>query len=201
MTEATAVSLPAGSLPDFVATTQNGFVYVANFGTNSVNAINTSTNQAGNPAPVGVNPVAMAETPDTHKLYVANQGDGTVTSLNTVDMSANPAISVGSQPVWVVVRADSQRVYVLTQGGGQLVTIDTATDAVTSTLPVGAGANFMFYDSHLNRLYVTNPVAETVYVFSATEGLTILPIPRLWRCFRWRRVRVLLVQRDALPLR
>jgi hypothetical protein len=70
-------------------------------------------------------------------------------------------------------------VYVLTQGDGKLVTIDTATDiantpdcSVTHTLCVGAGANFIFYDPTLNRLYVTNPVTQMVYVFSDTGGLS-----------------------------
>jgi hypothetical protein len=65
-------------------------------------------------------------------------------------------------------------VYVLTQGGGQLVPIDTATNTVLpsqTTLSVGAGANFLLYDPHLNRLYVTNPSTGMVYVFSATGGV------------------------------
>jgi DNA-binding beta-propeller fold protein YncE len=73
---------------------------------------------------------------------------------------------------------------VLTQGDGQLVTIDTATDTVTSSLPVGAGANFIFFDAHLNRLYVTNPSAvsagnplgSVVYVFSDTGGANDTPV-------------------------
>ncbi|MGA7906576.1 MAG: YncE family protein [Candidatus Sulfotelmatobacter sp.] len=172
------ISMPSGSLPDYVATTQSGFVYVANFGTNNVNAINTTTNQLGDPVPVGTNPVAMAETPDTNKLYVANQGGNSVTSLNTKDLSQNPVSGFsGITPVWVVARTDSQKVYILTQGDGQLVTIDTATDTVTSSLPVGGGANFMSYDRHLNRLYVTNPMTANVYVFSATGGPNDTPNP------------------------
>jgi YVTN family beta-propeller protein len=75
-----------------------------------------------------------------------------------------------------VARSDSQRVYVLTQGDGQLVTIDTATDTVSSSLPVGGGANFIFFDPHLNRLYVTNPLTDTVYVFSDTGGANDTPV-------------------------
>lgn len=177
------LSLPSGSLPDFLATTQNDFVYVANFGTNSVNAINTSSDQVGNPAAVGTNPVAMAETPDTTKLYVANQGSNSVTSLNTSDLSQNPVSGFsGNTPVWVVARGDSQKIYVLTQGDGQLVTIDTATDTVSSSLFVGAGANFMFFDPNLNRLYVTNPVTATVYVFSDTGGVNDTPAQLLAFC-------------------
>jgi DNA-binding beta-propeller fold protein YncE len=65
---------------------------------------------------------------------------------------------------------------VLTQGDGQLVTIDTATDTVTGSLPVGAGANFIFFDPYLNRLYVANPVTSMVYVFSDTGGANDTPI-------------------------
>jgi YVTN family beta-propeller protein len=172
----TTINLPTGSLPVFVNTTQNTAVYVANFGTNSVSAINTNSNVVTNTASVGINPVAMAETPNALKLYVANQGSNTVSSLNTVDLSPNTVTGFsGVTPVWAVARTDSQKVYVLTQGDGQLVTIDVATDTVTSSLPVGAGANFVFYDSNLNRLYVTNPVTAMVYVFSAADGANDTP--------------------------
>jgi len=156
--------------PVFVNTTENAAMYVANYNANSVFAINTTLNAVTNSAPVGVNPVSLAETTKApQKLYVANQGSSTISSLNTADFSANTVKGfAGVNPVWVVARADSQKVYVLAQGDGQLVTIDVATDTVTSSLPVGAGANFIFYDPHLNRLYVTNPQTSTVYVFSDT---------------------------------
>ena len=171
------ISLPTGSQPVFVTTTQSSAVYLANYNSNSVSAINTSLNVVSNSAPVGTHPVALAETPNGLKLYVANQGDNSVSSLNTGDLSSNVVTGfTGTTPVWVVARSDSQRVYVLTQGDGQLVTIDTATDTVSSSLPVGGGANFIFFDSHLNRLYVTNPVTSTVYVFSDTGGANDTPV-------------------------
>jgi YVTN family beta-propeller protein len=171
----TTIALPTGSQPDFVNTTQNNAVYVANFGTNSVSAINATSNVVANTVLVGANPVALAETPNAFKLYVANQGTSqatsSVSSLNVADLSLNTVTGfTGINPVWVVARGDSQKVYVLTQGDGQLVTIDTATDTVTSSLPVGAGANFIFFDPNLNRLYVTNPATGAVYVFSDTGG-------------------------------
>jgi DNA-binding beta-propeller fold protein YncE len=166
----TSVNLPTGSQPVFVTSTQNNVAYVANFGTNSVSVINIS-NVLTNTVPVGVQPVALAETPNGLKLYVANQGSNSVSSLNTADLSSNPVTGFsGINPVWVVARGDSQKIYVLTQGDGQLVTIDEATDTVTSSLAVGAGANFLLYDPHLNRLYVTNPATSMVYVFSDTGG-------------------------------
>jgi YVTN family beta-propeller protein len=173
----TTIPLPLGSLPVFVNSTQNGFMYVANFGTNSVSAINTNSNAVSNTVTVGTNPVALAEIPNGLKLYVANQGSNSVSSLNSLDLSANSVTGfTGITPVWIVARSDSQKVYVLTQGDGQLVTIDTATDSVTSSLPVGAGANFILYDPNLNRLYVTNPATGTVIVFSVSGGANDTPL-------------------------
>ena len=173
----TSIPLPVGSLPVFLNTTQSGFIYVANFGTNSVSAVNTTSNAVVNTAVVGTNPVALAEIPNGLKLYVANQGSNSVSSLNTVDLSSNVVTGfTGIAPVWMVARSDSQKVYVLTQGDGKLVTIDTATDTVTSSLPVGAGVDFIFYDPNLNRLYVTNPVTSTVYVFSVSGGANDTPL-------------------------
>jgi YVTN family beta-propeller protein len=186
------INMPVGSQPVFLNTTQSSALYVANFATNSVSEINTTSNAITNTVTVGTNPVSLAETPNAYKLYVANQGDNTVSTLSPIDLSNNTTNGLsglvsgfsGVTPVWVVARGDSQKVYVLTQGDGQLWTIDVATDTVTSNLPVGAGANFVFYDPNLNRIYVTNPVNSTVYVFSASGGandtpslLTTLAIP------------------------
>lgn len=170
------IILPTGSQPVFLNTTENTKMYVANYNSNSVAALNAFSNAISNSAPVGIHPVALAETPNASKLYVANQGSNSVSSLNTVDLSSNVVTGFsGTTPVWVVARGDSQKVYVLTQGDGQLVTIDTATDKVTGSLPVGAGANFIFFDPNLNRLYVTNPLTSKVYVFSDTGGANDTP--------------------------
>jgi len=174
LTGATAAFPP---VPDFLATTQNNAMYIANYNTNSVFALNTAQNIVSNTAAVGVHPVAMAEANATvgTKLYVANQGSNSVSSLNAIDLSPNVVTGfTGTSPEWVTARGDGQRVYVITQGDGQLETIDTATDTVivppAGNPSVGAGANFIFLDPNLNRLYITNPTTGTLYVFSDTGG-------------------------------
>jgi DNA-binding beta-propeller fold protein YncE len=177
-------------LPDFVTASASA-VYVANFGdengthcnlssTDSVAVLNTVQNTIGNIAylPAGAHPVAMVETPNAQNLYVVNQGNNTVADLSPNDLTTIATISLpgGSTPIWAVARVDNQRVYVLTQGDGKLVPIDTATNTVLQSqtnLAVGAGANFVLYDANLNRLYVTNPSAGTVSVFSASGGVDL----------------------------
>ena len=70
---ADTVSLPAGPCPLF-SPAPRWLSLCGELCDEPVNAINTSTNQAGNPTPVATNPVAMAELRTPPKLYVANQG-------------------------------------------------------------------------------------------------------------------------------
>jgi YVTN family beta-propeller protein len=169
--------------PVFVATTQNTAVFVANYNSNSVSEINAASNVVSNTVIVGTNPVALAEIANGQKLYVANQGSNTISTLNTVTLLPNtpPPGDVlgftGNTPVWMVARNDSQKAYVVTQGDGQLWTIDTSTDSVVGSQPVGVGANFIFYDPNLGRLYVTNPATGTLYVFSDTGGISSTGAP------------------------
>ena len=178
----TTISLPSGSLPSFVATTESATVYVANSGSNTIAAISTFNNVLTNTIPVGVNPVTMAELPNGQKLYVANKGNGTgngsVSSINTIDQIPNPPISgTWISPVWVAVRSDGQRAYVLDSGTGNVSAIDTSSDAVINNAPVGVGADFMLYDPNLDRLYVTNPAGNQLLVLDASsDTLTATPV-------------------------
>jgi YVTN family beta-propeller protein len=185
-TPVTTISLPAGSAPSFVATAENATIYVANFGNNTVSAIAMSSNVIEPPIygiPVGVHPVGLAETPNLQKLYVANRGDagvgGSVTSINPVDRSVNPPIANATwvSPVSVAARSDGNRAYVLDEGSGMVSAIDTANDNVVSSVSVGIGANFMLYDPTRNRLYVSNPVANTVtYLAAGSDALPAVVI-------------------------
>jgi DNA-binding beta-propeller fold protein YncE len=182
-------------LPDFLATSQNNAVYVANYGvehglncnlaaTDSVALLSPSLNSITNIGylPAGSHPVGMAETANGQNLYVMNQGSGTVapnvTDISPVDLTpycpssvAPCPISVGANPVWITARPDGQRVYVVSQGTGELYTINTQTNLLVPGSPQslgGPGANFVVYDPSLSRLYATNPTANAVFIFDAT---------------------------------
>jgi YVTN family beta-propeller protein len=167
------VSLPPGSAPVFVGTTEIAHVYVANSGNGTVADIDTATNVA-TIIPLATNstnfdPVALAETPDGSKVYVANEGNNSVSVITTSDLVAQAPIAVGTSPVWVAMRSDGRRAYVLNSGSGTISTLDTSTDTVLNTVPVSAGASYMFYDSVLNRLYVTSPASTTLNIFNVSN--------------------------------
>jgi DNA-binding beta-propeller fold protein YncE len=171
------ISLPTGSAPVFVHSTQSTVMYVANFGTNNVAAINAQSNVVNHLIPVAGKPIVLAETPNGQKLYSVNQADPalslgpSITPINTIDNSTGTSIASLTSPVWAVASSDNTSIFVLDSVTGLISVIDTATDniaAVTaSTESAGPGANFMFLDRHLNRLYVTNPVANTLAIYNA----------------------------------
>jgi len=167
----TTTVLSNGSNPEpiFVASGDNNTAYVANYADSTVDAITVSTNVVSFTIPVGANPVALFQTADMNHLYSVNLGSNSVTSIDPVGKTVKTTIPVGASPIWIAGRSDNQRVYVLNAGSGTVSSINTLADTVTcgaSGLPacpsVGAGANYMFYDSFLNRLYVTNPVTNNL---------------------------------------
>jgi DNA-binding beta-propeller fold protein YncE len=181
-TPVTTISLPTGSAPVFVNTSESATVYIANSGNSTVSSISTTDNAITNTVQVGTDPVSLAETPNALKLYVTNAGStsvpGSVNSLNPMDLSLNPPVIASPvapwiSPVWAVARNDSQRVYVLDKGSGYVSAINTANDTVVGTASVGVGADYIIYDLVLNRVYVTNPIAGTVTSLNAaTDALT-----------------------------
>ncbi len=122
-----------------------------------------------------ISPVALAETPDQKKLYAVNQGDGTVSSISLVDRTVVQTIATGATPVWAVARSDSARVYVLNSGAARCPRLIRRRTRSLAPCTVGAGANYMVYDGKLNRLYVTNPTANTLTALSiAADPPTVL---------------------------
>jgi YVTN family beta-propeller protein len=172
----------------FVNSAENPSVFVAGYGTNSLYVIDTTTDVVTAAVPVDSHPIAVAEAPAAQKVYVANHGNsasgGSVSVVDTVSNTVAKTICLGSltpppcptgpTPVWAVARADSGQVYVLDQNG-TIYAIDTGSDSVVaSSGSPGAGANFMFYDKILNRLYVTNPSADSLRIFDVSSST---PLP------------------------
>ncbi|HEX9119450.1 MAG TPA: beta-propeller fold lactonase family protein [Terriglobales bacterium] len=166
------VTLPAGSAPVYLASTQFGIMYVANSGTNSVGVVTNFALQIS--IPVGRTPVALVQTPDASLLYSVNQGDGTVSAISTQSNSVVATVPVGSSPVAVAMNSDGKTLYVANQGSGTVSAINTASNSVVATVASGASPNFLIFDSSRRRLYVANTGSNTISVFDADIGLTLI---------------------------
>jgi DNA-binding beta-propeller fold protein YncE len=195
---ASTLTLPASSAASFVATTESAQAYVLlpnyipNPGTPttvvpSIQIVNTTAYNLVNTIPVGHNPTAMAETPDTKKLYVANQGDSTISGFNPATGNLSQRVgsptTTSSPPIWLSARSDSQAVYVLEENGtlAALTTVSTAGPDTFAEYPGLAvpDAAIMTYDPNLNRLYIAGGQEMEIVDVSQSQPqlLTTIPIP------------------------
>ena len=184
---ADAASLTGGTDPVFVGGTETGssaFAYAALAGSSAVAVVDTNTNPPSlkTTVPLGHTPVALAELfpPNASKVYVADS-DGKVSVIQTAALNQTPAtISVGGNPVWITANPNNSAVYVLDPTNTRVDIIDPG--APTSTVPnsvsVGTNPTFMYFDSHLQRLYVTNTGDNpgTISAFDASGGTTLIPL-------------------------
>ena len=166
----------------------SGDFYTTNMGSAGISQISSAVNAQLTTIPVGTNPVAIAGNSANSKIYVVNnnkgQPAGSVTVVSVTDNSVVKTIPVGKEPIWAVMSADGVFVFVVNQGDGTVMVIDTTLDIVlpctatdpacnstTRAISVGSTANsspnFAFFDTHLQRLYVTNTGENTVAIIKA----------------------------------
>jgi YVTN family beta-propeller protein len=168
------VTLPTGSRPVYVSSIASTFVYAAESGTNNVAIVDAGLGVLSKEVPVGLNPVAIAQTPDGAWAYVANKGSGTVSIINTSSQALDSTLVVGASPVWVTAKSDSSTVYVLNQGSGTVTVIDAVNKIVVGTVSVGPSPSTMVFDKVNHRLYVANTGSNTVSVLNADPQVPVM---------------------------
>jgi len=212
-TDSVIATIPVGRNPFAIAITPDcSKAYVGNSGNlfipeNSVSVIDVKMDTAidVNPATpeidpitVGLNPGAMAITPDGSKLYVANFGsedvpDNTVSVIDVETDSVidvNPQtpeidpITVGLRPGALAITSDGSRVYVTNSFDSTFTVINTATDAVidtiTNTIRVGQQDDPQFKPAGIaiagSRGYVANSDSDTVSVIDLSKNEVVAAI-------------------------
>jgi DNA-binding beta-propeller fold protein YncE len=196
----TTISLLPGSHPVALASAQNTAMYVVNSGANclnnnglltgSISTISAATLAVTNTTCVGLNPIALVQSPSDGYIYVVNQGDssapGCVTGCVTVFNPAGPAvtgtITTDPNPISVTVSADGIWIFVVTQGdantGGNTVSVfdaasvapgPPATIPLLATVPVGTGPVGVAALPNGSLFYVANGGSNDVTVVSGNS--------------------------------
>jgi len=183
-------SISAGSHPYAVAVNMvTNKIYVANFGSNDVTAIDGTSNAAVQ-IPVGMNPASIAMTqptaiavnPATNRIYVVNQGTAakqyTDGGVAVIDGSTNlvvAGIAVGKNPVALGVNPLTNKIYVANYGAGlsTVSVINGATNAVTTTANVGVSPTAVAINTATDQVYVANKGSNTISVIDgASDAVT-----------------------------
>ncbi len=167
-----------GSGPTAVAASPNGkAVYVANYDSDTLTAIDTATGIAVASIPVGREPDAVEVSPDSATVYVANKQDGTVSVVNAAHDAVTATIPVGTSPEAIAISSNGETVYVANYGSDShsVSVIDpafigTATDPVTSTINVFGDPSDLVVSPDGSTIYAAT--GGSVRVISVASGTT-----------------------------
>lgn len=180
----TTINLLPGSHPVALASAQNTAMYVVNSGANSqcpssgsISKINTSTLAVTSTTCVGLNPIALAQSPTDAFIYVVNKGGNSVSVFNpsgpVVTGTITTAMGLGQNPISVTASLDGNWIFVVTQGDdvgpGTLDIISAGSTTIAGHVSLGVQPTFSMIDPNLNRLYVANTGDNTVSVFDTTN--------------------------------
>lgn len=138
-----------------------GIAYVANFGGDSVSAVDVARTDEIARIPVGTGPYAVAASPDKRFVYVSNFVDNTLsvirtlsnTVIATIDLNAGPFTSSG--PEGVAVSHDSRFVYVANYLSANISVVDAHQLTVVAEIPLTSWPTAIGITPDGNAAYVT----------------------------------------------
>lgn len=116
--------LPAGAIPCAIAVdSKTNTLYIANYGDNTVTAVNTATGQLIATLAVGERPKAIAFDPVLNLIYVANAGDNCVTVIDAATNAILATLPAGKSPYALAVVPGSMRLYAANVSDDQSSTV------------------------------------------------------------------------------
>ena len=165
-----AGSISVGSSPEWAGyDSSNGYVYVTNFGSNSVSVISGTSVTAT--VDVGSSPEGVGYDSSNNYIYVANDGSGSVSVISGTSVTAT--VDVGSYPEGVAY--DSSNSYIYVVNGGYTydsVFVISGTSAIAN-ISVGSEPEGVAYDSSDNYVYVANGGSNSVSYFDEPPPLSV----------------------------
>ena len=162
------------------------YAYIANYNSNTVSVIDTSTNTVTTTVNVGNKPWGVAVNPTA--AYVTNEGSNTVSVIDTSTNTVLATVNVGTSPHGVAVTPDGKKAYVSNFAGNTVSVIDTSTNTVAATVsvnnPNGIAVNptgtkvyvVNWLDSRISVIDTsTNTVTDTVNTGSGPNDIIVNP--------------------------
>ncbi len=162
---------------------QNGKIYVADAGSNSIAVISTDTWKVSDSIPVQGTPDQLL-LDSSGKMYWSDAQGGTISLLDLSTKQSIGTVQVGGAPRYLAGDTDRQVVFATVQDRHQIVAIDpqlkiTARFDLNASQPTG-----LVYDPRVRELYVAARFA--VLAINADTGAEINRVPaaagvdRLW---------------------
>ena len=164
-----------GANPRAEAITPDGrTLYVLDWGGAAVTPIDTATDRALAPIPVGAFPAAAAVDRGGGHLYVADYGAGTVTPIATATNTAGPAIPAGQAPDALALTSDGATAEVVDGATNRVTPIDTARGRPGRAVPVGSSPTAVAVSGQ--TAFVVSTITGTVTPIDTATGRAGHPI-------------------------
>jgi len=172
-------SIGVGSGPTGIAyDAMNGYLYVANYGSDNVTVIDSANNTVVVPSiGVGSGPTGIAYDATNGYLYVANSGSNNVTVIGSANNAVVvPSIGVGSGPTGITYDATNGYLYVANSGSNNVTVIDSANNTVVvPSIGVGSAPVAIAYDPSNGYLYAANSGSGNVTVIDGASNSVVVP--------------------------
>ena len=139
-------------------------IWVANFGSNNVTKLDSSTGATIGTYAVGTNPFGIAF--DGASIWVANFGSNNVTKLNASTGATIGTFNVGTSPRGIC--SDGTFIWVANQGSNNVTKLNAGTGALVNTHNVGTSPIGICYDG--SSIWITNSGSANVTKLNATNG-------------------------------
>ncbi len=146
------------------------FAYIANFGNNSVEVLDLSTNALVASIPVGTSPIRLSFHPGGQLVYCSNgrSGSDDISVIQVSDNTVIATIPVGTNPRGMAFTPDGTFGYVANRNSDNVSKINCITQNVVATIPLTGGVDPMDI--------VVTPDGKYAYVATKYGGIDIIDI-------------------------
>ncbi|MBI3573873.1 YncE family protein [Candidatus Kaiserbacteria bacterium] len=138
-------------------TSNDGKVYVANFGSGTVSVIDTATNSITSTITGGSAPVSISISESL--AYVANYNGGNLGTVSVINTRKNQIIStiqVGKGPMPIANSVEFDSVYVGNSGSNSITAINQTNNTVVTTIPSIQDPSALAFDGKGRYLFAVN---------------------------------------------
>lgn len=150
---------------------QNGIVYVAAAGDDTIEMISIATLEIIGRIrlPSGDEPSELALTPDGRTLLSANYGSGTVSIINTRSISEDGRLVLDPDPVSIVMGLDGGTAYVLHTMSNTISVVDVAGRSLLTSVSLDESPVRGALSSDGNSLYIISEYSTSLLVLNTAS--------------------------------
>lgn len=145
-------------------------IFVANYNSANVSAIDGASNQVIANIAVGANPYDLCLNTSNGRIYVSNYGAGTLSVIDGATNQVLTTVSAGSFPQALCFNPTNNRVYVANYRNAQLTVIDGMTNEIVTTISVDSSPIALVYNPVYNKVYCANFARNNVTVIDGATN-------------------------------